>query len=328
MRIRHIVATAVAAASVALIGIVPANAATTEVVSPADVTTQVENTAPTDQWVSYHRAATGSPIGAFVTGPGTPPLGSSSFQLSTPLGAHKSFLFNFEHIGTALGDIGAIGYSSYRTAGGGLVTAALNLQVDHNGAAPAGFTTLVWEPIYNGAQGAVTSNVWQTWDATTAAGKWWSTQPIGGQCAGAAVACWRSLDFIVANNPAAVITGGVGINLGSGNAGVTAAVDAFTFDETTYDFEQVTDSDGDGINDPDDNCPADANADQADQDDDGLGDPCDPDDDGDGIADTAPPTDKDQCKKNGWKSFNNPSFKNQGDCVSYVATGGANQPNG
>ena len=27
---------------------------------------------------------------------------------------------------------------------------------------------------------------------------------------------------------------------------------------------------------------------------------------------------KDQCKKGGWKNFNNPSFKNQGQCVSYV----------
>ena len=31
-----------------------------------------------------------------------------------------------------------------------------------------------------------------------------------------------------------------------------------------------------------------------------------------------PPTNKDQCKGDGWKAFNNPSFKNQGDCVSYV----------
>ncbi len=35
-----------------------------------------------------------------------------------------------------------------------------------------------------------------------------------------------------------------------------------------------------------------------------------------------PPTSKDDCKNGGWQSFNNPSFKNQGDCVSYVATGG------
>ena len=32
----------------------------------------------------------------------------------------------------------------------------------------------------------------------------------------------------------------------------------------------------------------------------------------------APPTNVSQCKKDGWKTFNNPSFKNQGDCVSYV----------
>lgn len=30
------------------------------------------------------------------------------------------------------------------------------------------------------------------------------------------------------------------------------------------------------------------------------------------------PTSKDQCKKDGWKIFNNPVFKNQGQCVSYV----------
>lgn len=30
------------------------------------------------------------------------------------------------------------------------------------------------------------------------------------------------------------------------------------------------------------------------------------------------PTSKDQCKNNGWKAFTNPSFKNQGQCVSYT----------
>jgi hypothetical protein len=35
-----------------------------------------------------------------------------------------------------------------------------------------------------------------------------------------------------------------------------------------------------------------------------------------------PPTSKDQCKDGGWQNFNNPAFKNQGDCLSYVATHG------
>jgi hypothetical protein len=50
--------------------------------------------------------------------------------------------------------------------------------------------------------------------------------------------------------------------------------------------------------------------------------------DDDGVRDTAPPSSKDQCKSDGWKAFNNPTFKNQGDCVSYVATGGKNPAKG
>ena len=38
------------------------------------------------------------------------------------------------------------------------------------------------------------------------------------------------------------------------------------------------------------------------------------------------PTGKDQCKHGGWMNY--PQFKNQGDCVSFVATGGKNPPTG
>jgi hypothetical protein len=36
------------------------------------------------------------------------------------------------------------------------------------------------------------------------------------------------------------------------------------------------------------------------------------------------PATKDQCKNGGWRNF--PGFKNQGDCVSFVATGGKSRP--
>ena len=38
------------------------------------------------------------------------------------------------------------------------------------------------------------------------------------------------------------------------------------------------------------------------------------------------PTSKEECKKGGWQTFG--VFKNQGDCVSFVATGGKNPPAG
>ena len=45
------------------------------------------------------------------------------------------------------------------------------------------------------------------------------------------------------------------------------------------------------------------------------------------VVDAPPlPTSKDQCKNGGWRTYG--VFKNQGDCVSFVATGGKNQPSG
>jgi hypothetical protein len=45
------------------------------------------------------------------------------------------------------------------------------------------------------------------------------------------------------------------------------------------------------------------------------------------IFDAPPlPTTKDQCKNGGWQTYG--IFKNQGDCASFVATGGKNRPGG
>jgi hypothetical protein len=45
------------------------------------------------------------------------------------------------------------------------------------------------------------------------------------------------------------------------------------------------------------------------------------------VTDAPPsPTTKDQCKNGGWRTYG--VFKNQGECISFIATGGKNQPGG
>jgi hypothetical protein len=41
---------------------------------------------------------------------------------------------------------------------------------------------------------------------------------------------------------------------------------------------------------------------------------------GDEVGDSAKPTSVEQCKYGGWRNFQDPSFRNQGQCVSYVVS--------
>lgn len=195
----------------------------TVVVKEGDVAIQPENTPPTKNWILYTRNAG---TGAFRTGPATPPAGVGSFEITTPTGADKATLFNFDHVGTPLSSVNELRYSTYRTAGNLQQVAALNIQVDVNGADPGGFTTLVFEPVYNTDQGAVVSGQWQNWDAYNGGnGIWWSSNPIPSAPNRDTFVSW---DTIVAANPNAVIVGGVGINQGSGNPALVTAVDKFS----------------------------------------------------------------------------------------------------
>jgi hypothetical protein len=220
-----------------------AQAATfTQVVTEAQIVRQAENTPPTKNWVLYTRNAGD---GAFRSGPGSPPLGIGSIEFSTPTGNDKVTLFNFDHVTTRISDIEAIKYSTYRTASlldSDVQVAALNLQVDANGPdAPGGFTTLVFEPVYNTSQGSLVDGQWQNWDAINGgAGVWWSSNPIPGLPNRDTFVTWST---VVASNPEATIVGGFGINQGSGNPSLTSAVDKLSIgydgDLITYDFEPL-----------------------------------------------------------------------------------------
>jgi len=209
----------------------------TVAVREADIARQPEDALPTDTWVFYTRNAG---TGTFVEGPDTPPLGNGSFQMSTPGSNDKGFLFNFDHVGTTLASIDAISYKTYRSAGNLQQVASLNIAVDPDGpSVSGGFTTLVFEPVYNTGQGAVVNGTWQTWDAFDGGNAiWWSSRAIPGVCA---TSCFVTWNTIVTANPNATILGGFGINQGSGNDGLTTAVDALEIgyggNSVTYDFE-------------------------------------------------------------------------------------------
>jgi hypothetical protein len=83
---------------------------------------------------------------------------------------------------------------------------------------------------------------------------------------------------------------------------------------------EAADADDDGVADEDDNCPAVSNPSQLDADQDEVGAACDT---------QEVPTSRGDCKDGGWKAFDGIyKFKNQGDCVSNVASGARNKPNG
>lgn len=218
----------------------------TVVVTERDIARQADNTTPTRSWVFYMIGPTLT--GEFVSGPGSPPQGDGSFEMSTTVNADHGTLFNFDHVNTRLADINAISYSTYReltSTGFPNILPSINIAIDKDGPpfVTGDFATLVFEPIYNSDQGAVVPGVWQTWNGIS--GKWWSTRNILPGIVRGVTYPWS---YIVAQIPDATILGGFGVNQGSFSANLVAATDALTLGVggTTwiYDFEPASSGDG------------------------------------------------------------------------------------
>lgn len=103
-----------------------------------------------------------------------------------------------------------------------------------------GFTTLVYEPYWNGT---VIPNQWQTWDA--AAGQWWSSKTTGDTAgggttcsvtAGSGGAPFYHLADLATNCPNAQVVG-FGVNVGTYNPNYVVESDLVTFNDWVYDFQ-------------------------------------------------------------------------------------------
>ena len=213
----------------------------------------------------------------FTTLYGAPPgLGTGSLELTTDANtASKADYFTFDHAGTPLADVLDLSYWTFQTAGQvPVANASYQIQIDADGMIGDGlnFTTLVFEPYWNTAQGPIVPLVWQNWDVD--AGLLWSSRTVSlGDCslvAGSGGPPFYTLAVLKTLCPNAVVVG-IGVNVGTFNVNYKVATDGVRFNDIIYNFER-------------------------------------------GLA----PKTKDACKKGGWQTFDDPEFKNQGQCVSWV----------
>jgi len=181
--------------------------------------------------------------GSFVTGPGTPPLGQGSAQLSESDSPSSEILFNYlTNVGTPLSAITALSYQSYVVSSPGSVdqSPALTFNVVSNSSASTYEGRLTFEPYYTKT---ITAGGWQLWDAINNGADWWFSDisVFNNGCTISAPCTWAQ---VLADYPSVAINnsfGGYGFKVGSGWTPFVGNVDDFSITvngaPTTYDFE-------------------------------------------------------------------------------------------
>lgn len=231
-------------------------------------------------WGFVQETPTGS--GAMVSGPATPPLGNGSANLIVD-STGGMVIAKAGYAGLELDQITTLQYSTYRTSGGPALAIALqfNFDGDVTDANNAFQGRLVYEPYHTQT---VTTGVWQTWDALndvagSGTGNWWFSNGTHATNSG----CTMATPCTWAEVTSAFPNGGVHPTLGAvylkAGGGWTGGFNG-NVDALTVNSD-VYDFE--------------------------LDEPL-----------VGPPTNKNECKNGGWMTFDNPTFKNQGQCVSYV----------
>jgi hypothetical protein len=194
-------------------------------------------------WAFYDDNTGLAGTGTMVEGPGDPPAGTGSARLTLTGLADRQVLSTVRYAGTALKDLAALDYWTYRASAdaGNLLAISLQFDVDYDltDANTAFQGRLVFEPYQSGS--AVPQNTWQQWDALN--GKWWASRPPGNVvCPQSAPCTWAQ---VLADFPNAGVRAGAGylhFKAGGNWASFDGNVDAFTIgvgDEhpVTWNFE-------------------------------------------------------------------------------------------
>jgi hypothetical protein len=227
MRLTRLLAGVASAGILVVVGASSALAATTIVVTPANQ--QGWSTAST------------SPGGAvtFVSDP-TSPLPAGALQLTTDVTAAAKAQY-LHAANTPLSSVTEAGYYTKNMSVSPIADPSYQLVMCLNGAAPCGFTTLVFEPYQNPLMGPIAPNAWQNWNVES--GFFWSTRTVTcsngtvtGTSGGPAIYTIAQVSTMC---PSAVVVG-FGVNIGSNNPGYVVRTDGFNFNGTTYDFQLNT----------------------------------------------------------------------------------------
>jgi hypothetical protein len=170
----------------------------------------------------------------YVSDP-TSPYPSGALQLTTD-GTNAAKAQYLHAASGSLNDVTELSYYTKQVSGPLTADPSYQLAIDVNGAAPGGFTNLVYEPYWNGV---VTPGVWQNWNV--AAGQFWSSSTVsdGQTCnlvSGAGGPPFYTLEQLKATCPSAVVVG-FGVNVGTYNPNYVVEADGVNFNGTTYDFE-------------------------------------------------------------------------------------------
>ena len=150
--------------------------------------------------------------------------GNGSLKLTTVTESKQNY---YHTANVALSGVSGLGYKLSDTAG---IPASYQLKlVNVTGA--KGWTTLVWEPVYNGGSNGPTNGF--VTKSNLENGTWWSSNAIDGA---PNRDTFVSLSTIIAANPNALVVG-YGVNVGSGTPNATSYVDDVSFMGDTTNFE-------------------------------------------------------------------------------------------